>query len=121
MSRTAVRMRSPAKALSRDFLRDLRANRYVSIDARGRIKEYCPDEVDAAYFEKATRLALEEAKRLESEHWSNMAEADFAPPAPIVVFLERPRRRFKPPGRAVAFAASIALHAAGLAYFLGWL
>lgn len=118
MSRTAVRMRSPSKSLSRDFLRELRANRYVSIDAKGRTKEYAPDEVDQAYFEKATRLAVEEAERLEREHWSNLPVGEFAPPTPVIIVLERPRRRFKLPGRAVAFAVSIALHAAGLAYFL---
>lgn len=63
-----MQVSSPSKHLSRNFLKSLRQNNYISISG----KEYAPCEVDDLYFEKATRLEemdyRKELRKLEREN-----------------------------------------------------
>jgi len=53
-------VKSPSKFLSRKFLKELRANNYISPLGR----EYSPVEVDELYFEKSNNLCNKEANNL---------------------------------------------------------
>jgi hypothetical protein len=67
-ARRGFSSQSPSKFLSRDFLKYLRDNRYIS---RTGI-EYAPCEVDNLYFQKCTEISTREADQQCKEFYSTM-------------------------------------------------
>lgn len=59
---------SPSKFASREFLKQLRQDNYISWSSCGSFKEYCKEEVDELYFKKCSELANSDIEKLWKDH-----------------------------------------------------
>lgn len=59
---------TPSKFASRDFLKQLRQDNYISWTNDGSFKEYSKEEVDELYFKKCSDLANNDIEKLWKDH-----------------------------------------------------
>jgi hypothetical protein len=66
-------VQTPSKFLSLNFLKKLQNNKYISENTcEGSFKEYCKEEVNKLYFEKADKQAIEMLKQTDKAQRFNL-------------------------------------------------